>query len=216
MLAKYAADDIIAEANLIIMNLKQPKGQCAVEYTQALWTKTLRYTTVYDKSRLEGTFIAGLRQSILECILSYRAKNQSAPLQELAHHALSLVNLQCSSATPESGHSRPEQPNAHYCNTCNTMNVEGPSSIEGPVDCINDRTLMFQQELVISKRMVAVTDQLSTDLTSITAMYQFHYCRICLDQSHTTSKCPHISNTETFIGAQNRNLDGKPSGHTNE
>lgn len=40
-LGTYATDDIIADADMNIMSFKQPTGQDAVEYTQALWREAL-------------------------------------------------------------------------------------------------------------------------------------------------------------------------------
>lgn len=41
LLATHAIEDIIAEADMSLMNFKQPDSQGAVEYIQALWTKDI-------------------------------------------------------------------------------------------------------------------------------------------------------------------------------
>lgn len=62
LLPTYAADVIIAEADLNIVNLKQPAGQSAVEYVQAVWKEALCCGPVYKEYRLKGKFIEGLKR----------------------------------------------------------------------------------------------------------------------------------------------------------
>lgn len=50
------------------------------------------------------------------------------------------------------------------------MSVESKSKFESLVDCINDEALASQQLLVISEQLAAVSNYLSTDFMSKTAM----------------------------------------------
>lgn len=50
-------DNIIAEADMDIMNLKQAIRQSKTEYAQAFWTKALRCRPICDEQRLMTTFI---------------------------------------------------------------------------------------------------------------------------------------------------------------
>lgn len=78
LLATCVTDDIIAEDNMDIVNFKQPVGQSAVEYPQALWTEALRGGPVFDEYHLKAEFIKGLKHSIWQSVRSYWAKNKSA------------------------------------------------------------------------------------------------------------------------------------------
>lgn len=49
LLATYAMDDIIVEADMNIMSLKQPAGPSKVKYVQALWTKAVGCVPSCDK-----------------------------------------------------------------------------------------------------------------------------------------------------------------------
>lgn len=64
LLATYATDKFIAEANMDIINFKQCADKNADEHAQALWTKGLRCRLVYDEYGLKGIFTEGLRQSL--------------------------------------------------------------------------------------------------------------------------------------------------------
>lgn len=66
------------------------------------------------------------------------------------------------------------------------------------------------------ERLGAVSDQLSTEVTSTTAMNEMNYCRNCLDQAHTNSKLPHISNGETYICANSHNFHNRSRGCPSE
>lgn len=62
--AAYATDNIIADADMDIMNFMQPAGQSTVEYAQALGTNVLHGVPFCNYYRLEGTFIEWVRKSI--------------------------------------------------------------------------------------------------------------------------------------------------------
>lgn len=94
------------------------------------------------------------------------------------------------------------------------MNVKFASRFESLLDFVNDRMLTRQQLLAISKQMVALSDQTSTDLRSTTAGAQVESCRVSLDRAHKTLKFMHISIPEMFICVQSRKLHNKLSGHT--
>lgn len=49
MNAVYATDDIIVEADMEIMNIKQPVSQSAFQDRQALWSKTLHCKPIYNE-----------------------------------------------------------------------------------------------------------------------------------------------------------------------
>lgn len=102
-LAAYTTCDITVVADRDIINFKQPTGQSAVEFAKALWTRALCCSLIYQKYLLEGTFIEGLRQSVQPSVQSYRPKNKSSSLLELARYALFTSNLQLGTATPDSG-----------------------------------------------------------------------------------------------------------------
>lgn len=99
--------------------------------------------------------------------------------------------------------------------TRNVMNVESPWSFNSLVDCVNDGTLTPQQLLTISERLLAASNSPLTDLASTASMDQADYSPVCLDKSHSTSKCPHIRNPRTFIRMRNRNFQSRPTGRAN-
>lgn len=73
--------------------------------------------------------------------------------------------------------------------------------------------------LAISERLVAASNQSSSDLTSPRAMDQMNCCRICLHRAHTTSNCLGICNLEILVSVHScsfttnranvRTIDGK-------
>lgn len=67
----------------------------------------------------------------------------------------------------------------------------------------------------VSEQLVAASNQPQIYLTSTTAMSQVNYCTVSLDQTHPTSKCPHIGNSETFVHNRNKYFYSRPSGCTN-
>lgn len=91
------------------------------------------------------------------------------------------------------------------------MNVQPVLSSKSLVDCINNRVLTPQQLLTISRRLMVVSDQSPSDLTSTTAMDEVSYCRECLDRARKTSNCPQINNLETFMCVLNRNFHSRPN-----
>lgn len=59
LLATYGTDDIIAEAEMDMMNVNERDGWSTVKYAQALSTNALRCSPIYDEHPLKDTFIAG-------------------------------------------------------------------------------------------------------------------------------------------------------------
>lgn len=57
--------------------------------------------------------------------------------------------------------------------------------------------------------------QSQTNVTATTAMDLVSKCRYWLDQTHSTSKCPHICNLEAFFCIPNRDFNNQPTGRTN-
>lgn len=57
LLATYRTDDINTEADIVIMNFKQPASQSTVDYAEAPWTNVLLRAPVYDRYCLDRTFI---------------------------------------------------------------------------------------------------------------------------------------------------------------
>lgn len=75
----YAADNIIAKADIDKMNLKRLTVQST--YAPALWIEALRSRPVYDQFHVKRTFIEWIRQLIQQRLQSYWDKNQLALLQ---------------------------------------------------------------------------------------------------------------------------------------
>lgn len=100
LFATHATDDIIAEVSMDVMSLKQPASQSAVGFVQLVWTKSLRCTPIHNEYRLEGTFIKELKQLIRHRVRGCWSKRESASLQELVHHSLSLASPWSGSGTP--------------------------------------------------------------------------------------------------------------------
>lgn len=76
---------------------------------------------------------------------TYWARKKLATIQELAHHVLSLVNLQSGSPATESQQSRLEPTIVGSFNARNIMNVESPSTFPSLVACINKESLTPKQ-----------------------------------------------------------------------
>lgn len=77
----YTAGDIITKAGIDIMTFKQLVGQSTVELRRAPWTEALRCGSFYEEYCYKGTFIKGLRLSILQSILRSWAKIHQLLLQ---------------------------------------------------------------------------------------------------------------------------------------
>lgn len=56
LLATYAIEDMIAEAEAEIMSFKQPEYVSVVRYLEVLWEKALRCDLVYGEEFLKGFF----------------------------------------------------------------------------------------------------------------------------------------------------------------
>lgn len=145
LLARYATNHIIVEADMEIMNFKQPTCQSAVKYAQELWMKALHYGPLSDEFHPKGTFGEALEKAIGKYVRSNWPKNRSALLREHACHAPALENLQCGSPTPKSGLINPLLTNSFRRNACSIVNFESESSFETWVDWVNHGTLMQQQ-----------------------------------------------------------------------
>lgn len=65
-------------------------------------------------------------------------------------------------------------------------NIESAWSFDIFVDCPNDGLLTLQQWLTTSKRLVAASDDLSSDLTLTTSIDQVSYSRVCSVKDHLT------------------------------
>lgn len=96
----------------------------------------------------EGTLIEGLRQSNLPNIPIYWVKSQSAFLQELACHTLSLAPIELGNATLESN-SQDWNRQTHTSVMRQIMNNESASNLEKLATCINSGPLTLQQLNII-------------------------------------------------------------------
>lgn len=56
ILKTYQTDDIIAEANAKFTNFTQPAGMTAVSYSEDLYEKAPRCSTVYNASSVKGFY----------------------------------------------------------------------------------------------------------------------------------------------------------------
>lgn len=79
-LAIFETDDIIGKLVVDLMNFKKLGAQSAVEYTQVLWTKTLRCRPVCNEHSLKVTFIEGPIMSTGQSVQNYSAKIDLASL----------------------------------------------------------------------------------------------------------------------------------------
>lgn len=93
------------------MTFNQPAGHSAVKFAQALWKKGLCCKPVYDAYGLMETFIGGIRLKVRESVRGRWANKDSASLQKMSFHALSVAIVESGNATPESGKARPERTN---------------------------------------------------------------------------------------------------------
>lgn len=66
---------------------------------------------------------------------------------------------------------------------CSIMNLKPSLSLDSSVDCITNGTHMLLQLLTTAERLVEVSDQSSSDLTS-TDMDLLDYCKVCLAKFH--------------------------------
>lgn len=94
LLATYAPDDMIAEAEALISIFKQPVYMYAVGYSEVLCKRALRCGLVHEKGGLKGVCIGRLHESVRLLIRSYRCALKDATLQRLAWHATSFMKLQ--------------------------------------------------------------------------------------------------------------------------
>lgn len=188
-----------------IMRPKQPVGQSAVEYVQVLWTTAPCCRLVYAKYRLERTLIKGLRPSVRQSVRSFELKKSLYLYKNLlVTHCHSPIYILLTQHLNQDSRDRHKQthktvrPQYHECR----INLK----LWVLVKCVNNGALTPQQLLTISKRLVAASNESSTDLTSTTALDQVTYCRVFLHRVHTTSKCPHIRNPKRFIPVCKRNF----------
>lgn len=91
------------------------------------------------------------------------------------------------------------------------MNVQSVSNSESWINCVSKWTLSSQKLLTFFERMMAASNQSQADLTFDTALDHVSYCRVCLDHAQPKSRCPHISNLQTFICIRNRHMHNRPS-----
>lgn len=185
----------------MILTILWPRPTCTLWFPSSPADKAKLNTCKYsgrrphDAGRItmsiapKGIFIGGVVQSIRLKVRIYWATSRSPLLQKLARHALSLWNLQLGHATPDIVQSKPERTNGGNLNGWTVMPVQSSSSLYSPIYCITDGTLTPQQWLEISKRLVAVSDQSSSDFTSTTARDQMNCFDVCLESAHTTSRC---------------------------
>lgn len=68
LLKRYATEDNIATVYYDIRTFRQ-RSLMKVDYEQQLWTKTLRYGSVYTKRILKGLFVEGVNETICRTLL---------------------------------------------------------------------------------------------------------------------------------------------------
>lgn len=81
LLMNYATVDIIAEADVEIVHLKQLENQNAVQYSPALRMKALWYRPVDDEYRLKEIFMKNLRLSICRSLQDAFCERMAVNLQ---------------------------------------------------------------------------------------------------------------------------------------
>lgn len=146
---------------------------------------------------------------------SYWAENKSSWLQELAPHALALVNLELGYAPIKSVQYRLERTNARKQNERNIIIVKSASSFESLVQCVNNGALT-PQLLLISEQLGTTFNQLWTYVTCTTSRDWINDDKVCLVQPHMKSKCPYISHLRTSIHMHNRYYHNPQKGCTND
>lgn len=87
----YGTNNFIAEAEVEILNFKEPFEMFAVQYFQALREKAIWCGMVYNKQILNTIFTEGLHTFNRYSLCTYWGANRNATLQNLARHATSLV-----------------------------------------------------------------------------------------------------------------------------
>lgn len=90
----YAAEDLIAEAEAIIINFKELQDVYAVRYLEFLWESLFRCGRVYENARLNGVFVEELHESITILMQNYWGAHKNATLQRLLQSAKTLIKPQ--------------------------------------------------------------------------------------------------------------------------
>lgn len=94
---RYAQDEAIAEANVIIPRFTQHANMTPTKYGKALFAEAIRARDVYDKGPLNDTFIAGVDESIHHCLHGYWAIHPQADPNDPTLQAQSFLAVHGSS-----------------------------------------------------------------------------------------------------------------------
>lgn len=93
LIKRIATDDNIAKVDASIHNLKQD-SLTATDYVQDMWTKRLRFGSVYNKEILIGLSIEGVHSSVFWTFIRWWSEQQHSPLEDLVEKAESFIDLQ--------------------------------------------------------------------------------------------------------------------------
>lgn len=93
LIATYATDEVIVEADAEITYLKQPKRMSAVRNSEVFWKKAVRCDRVYEEALLNRAFTEGLQESVRFFMRTYWGVHKDATLLTLARLTRSLFKL---------------------------------------------------------------------------------------------------------------------------
>lgn len=90
LLEIYVAYDIIAKADTETVHFTQSIIMSPLQYTNAIWMKTLHCPQACDEYSLKGSFVEGLPCLIIHSTCSFCSNNKQAAVQKFAYQTASL------------------------------------------------------------------------------------------------------------------------------
>lgn len=130
---KMLFDDFVPCAVKHLKSYRQSPGMAATECAKKLYTTALRLSLMYEKRGVKSLFIKGLGEAVCNNVRSYRSRNPSESLTQLARYAETVAKIADSRNTALSSTIRCNQNPSTNCDRNRRGNQ--PSNVSGEGLC---------------------------------------------------------------------------------
>lgn len=181
LLDTYALEDVIAEADTALHNLKMAPHDTPTKFATAMMRKSLPFCPVYTKLHLPKLFIVGLTDNLRDMARQKMAHNPRATYDKLARYDSQLRKVTKSTSGKGDLGSRSATPSVNL--------VTPPPKL--PASTVDNE----QKLLLLNARLErSTTSSLQGAGVQVPSTIDICDCKLCLWDHHVTTSCPVAEN----------------------